>query len=129
MKKIISSITVALPLLFISAVITGCGDANNAMDNIQEPVTGLIFSMQENEILVVEGISDANIDSDEWFQAGKRAVYFKIDDETIIESRGENVSKNILAKGQKVMVWPKDGDLFESYPEQGKAERIVIVKD
>lgn len=104
----------------------GCSVVLGSGENTPPEITGLIFSVDGNKILVVKGIENANIPYDEWFEAGHRAIYFTITGSTEIRYSGKKVSMEKLEKGQKVQVWA-EGPLMESYPEQGEARKIVIM--
>ena len=128
MKKI-RFFTMVMLILAVALQIAGCGlNEKEPIDGTPDPISGLIYSIDDNVILVVGNISDVNIPRNEWFEAGKRAVYFTITEDTKIEHEGDPAALNRLARGQKVDVW-HDGFLAESYPEQGSAVRIVIVED
>ncbi len=62
----------------------------------------LKYSIEDGRILVVSGIADVNIPRSEWFEQGNRAVYFAIEDDTIVELNGEQVDVGLIARGQKV---------------------------
>lgn len=123
-KKII---LFAAMILAVFMIVSGCAkgviEDNNDMAG---PISGLIYSIEENRILVIGGIDDVNIPQEKWFESGNRAVYFSITEETIIELNEETVSAERLARGQMVDVY-HEGFLAESYPEQGGALKIVIV--
>lgn len=104
----------------------GCGGETDVPVDEVEPINGLIYSLEENAILVVGDIDNVNIPREEWFENGKRAVYFTLTAETVIEYEGEEVSADQLARGQRVDVY-HEGFLAESYPEQGGALKVVIL--
>jgi len=116
-------------VLLLVLVLGGAGCSDPAEEPIdipeQEPISGTIYRFDNNRILVVGGITDANIPWTEWFEQGHRAVYFAVEDDTIVELKGDSVTVDNLARGQKVEVY-HEGFLAESYPEQGKALRVVI---
>lgn len=93
-----------------------------------EPISGLIYEIEGHTILVVSGIEDVNITRQLWFEEGKRAVYFAVNNDTLVEVAGEQAGSDALERGQKVNVW-HEGFLAESYPEQGKAVKIAIVEN
>ncbi len=123
MKKVLwfSVFTVML------AIFVGVGCSNIITDPgpepESEPISGVVYSIENGRILVVDGIENVNIPRSEW--QGKRAIYFAIDDETSVELNGEQLDIDSIARGQEVDVY-HEGFLAESYPEQGKAVRIVI---
>jgi len=115
-------------LLVFGLFTAGCGQEQGEQIDSPDPISGLIYEIEGNVILIVGEISDVNIPREEWFEAGRRAVYFTVTDDTVIELGGETVSAERLSRGQKVEVF-HEGFLAESYPEQGGALRIVIVED
>ena len=116
-------------MLLLVLVLSGAGCSGPTEEPIdipdQEPISGTIYRFDDNRILVVGGITDVNIPWSEWFEQGHRAVYFAVEDDTIVELDGEETSADILARGQSVEVH-HEGFLAESYPEQGKALKVVI---
>jgi hypothetical protein len=96
----------AAMILAVFMIVSGCAkgviDDNDIMS---DPISGLIYSIEENRILVIGGIDDVNIPQEKWFESGNRAVYFSITDETVIELNGETVSAERLARGQAVDVF------------------------
>jgi hypothetical protein len=122
-------ISLFLAVLLVTGLITiGCGEDRAEPIDSPEPIGGRIYAIDGNVILVVGGINEVNIPREEWFEAGKRAVYFTVTGDTIIEHKGETFSAERLARGQKVEVY-HEGFLAESYPEQGGALRVVITDD
>lgn len=118
--------------LILSAIMfalfgTGCSAERGDLD--QEPgqatISGTVYSIEDGRILVVDGIEDVNIPREKWFEQGKRAVYFTVDSETAFEHDGNQVDISFVARGQKVEVH-HEGFLAESYPEQGRALKVVI---
>jgi hypothetical protein len=110
-------------LLLIAAA--GCNVVSGTGDSSPPTISGLIFAVDGDRILVVEGIDSADIPYDVWFDAGNRAVFFTVTKDTVITGGGSKVSADKLQKGQKVQVWA-DGPLMKSYPEQGGAGKIVV---
>ena len=90
-------------------------------------ITGIIFSMDGETILVVEGV-ELDTSYDEWFEDGNLAISFTVDDKTIIKQGKENISIDDLNKGQMVKVWAT-GPLAKSYPLQGTARQITVIVD
>jgi hypothetical protein len=117
----------ALLIVILVLSLTGCSKPAEEPIDVpeQEPISGTIYRLENNRILVVDGITDVNIPWSEWFEQGHRAVYFAVEDDTIVELDGEENTAENLARGQKVEVY-HEGFLAESYPEQGKALKVVI---
>ena len=118
-------------LMFISImfmlIITGCSTEDNDL-NLEpgsEPISGTVYSIENGRILVVSDLDDVNIPQSEWFEQGKRAVSFAVDENTVAELDGEQVDTDLIARGQKVDVY-HEGALAESYPEQGRAVKVII---
>ncbi len=91
----------------------------------QEPISGTVYSLENGRILVVSELEDVNIPRSVWFEQGYRAVSFAVEEDTVVELDGEQVDTGFIARGHKVDVY-HEGFLAESYPEQGKALRVVI---
>ncbi len=124
--KVTVSIITLISILFMLIVI-GCSSEDNGLDHEpgSEPISGTVYSIENGSILVVSDLDDVNIPRSEWFEQGKRAVHFAVDEDTIAELDGEQVDTDLIARGQKVDVY-HEGFLAESYPEQGKAVKVVI---
>ncbi len=119
--KTLIIIFTTLCLLFI-----GCAKAgDDPVDEISRH-TGLIYSIEENRILVVKDIESVNIPWSSWSEAGKRAIYFSISADTEVELDGKAVNSAILERGQTVEVW-YSGGLAQSYPEQGGADKVIVI--
>lgn len=116
-------ITVIL-IMFLAAGCSVNGDEPDQEPG-QEPISGTVYSIEDGRILVVSGLENVNIPRSVWFEQGNRAVYFAVEEDTVAELNGERVDTNYIARGQKVDVY-HEGFLAESYPEQGKALRVVI---
>jgi hypothetical protein len=126
MKKSISVLMIILTVLIITT--TGCTNyKDNTVDETAKQ-SGLIFMIEDNRVLVVDGIENVNIPWNSWFENGKRAIMFGVTEDTEIELNGEAVTVERLKRGQAVEVW-YSGPLAESYPEQGSADRIVIINE
>ncbi len=117
----------ALFAVFLIAT-TGCAAVSGADEDTPPEITGLIFDVDGGRILVVKGIEDTRMSYDEWFEAGHRAAWFTVTDKTVIIRGGTEVSPEELEIGLKVQVWA-DGDMMESYPEQGGTRKILIMED
>lgn len=123
MKKVLYLLMITVILIMFSG--TGCsvnGDEPNQEPG-QEPISGTVYSIEDGRILLVSDLENVNIPRSEW--EGNRAVYFAIEDDTAVELDGEQVDTSFIARGQKVDVY-HEGFLAESYPEQGKALRVVV---
>lgn len=113
-------------LALLCLMFSGCMTAgDDPVDEISHH-SGLIYSIEENRILVVHDINSVNIPWNSWFEAGNRAIVFSITADTVIELEGETVSSDKLKRGQTVEVL-YSGALAESYPEQGAADKVIIV--
>lgn len=125
MKTSVKILLITLMAIIMLAA-AGCGGGEEEPVDEVEPISGLIYAIEENAILVIGDIDNVNIPRVEWFEQGKRAVYFTLTEETVIESEGEVVTVDQLARGQRVAVY-HPGVLAESYPEQGGALKVVIL--
>jgi hypothetical protein len=113
-----------LTLLIFAAFITtiaGCTPA------APPEITGLIYSIADDKILVVEGIDTADIAYEEWFEKGNNAIFFTINRDTALQKNGKKISFEQLEAGQKVEVW-STGGLMKSYPMQGTAKKIAVLE-
>ena len=91
-------------------------------------IKGKIISISEQEILIAEGLDGEEYDGDIGRLRGN-AIWFTIDEETKIKGVEEEVfSFADLNTGQKVEVWSA-GLVLESYPAQGTALKIQLVKE
>ena len=115
MKKIIFLVAILL-----IPILTGCS-AKTSPD-----ITGLLYQMEDDFILVVEGIDDLNTPYDEWFEKGNLAIVFQVTGKTAIFLENKKATRSELKTGQKVEVWATGG-LAKSYPMQGTAKRINII--
>jgi hypothetical protein len=106
--------------LFFLAVLTGCGRPEES-----PTIEGLVFSLEDSRFLVVEGISDAGMPYEEWFNKGYNAIFFDVTGKTRFEQGGRKAAFADMAVGQKVQVWA-EGGLRKSYPLQGEARRVVL---
>ena len=107
-------------LFFLTFLAGGCG-------RTEEPPTieGLVFAVEGERFLVVEGISDANIPYAEWFEKGNNAIFFEVTGKTRFEQGGRKAAFADMAVGQTVRVWA-EGGLRKSYPAQGEARRVIL---
>jgi outer membrane lipoprotein-sorting protein len=118
MKKCIF-IAIVLTVLLLVA---GCGGSPQA----EADITGLIFSVDENRVLIVADIETVDMPYEEWFEQGNRAIWFTIGNKTKIQfADGKKATASDLKEGQKVEAWT-DGATMKSYPEQAGAQKIVI---
>ena len=98
----------------------------NALLSAGEPfITGIIFDVEER-ILVVAGIETADMEYNEWFEKGNRAIWLAVTDAVIVDKDGERKTAQALKRGQRVQAWVSD-PVMESYPEQGSADKVVIL--
>jgi|GEM_PF-1281017 len=125
MKKMIYYLTLAVVLIMLAGA--GCSNKQGepGLEPGAEPISGSVYSIEDGRILVVGGIEDIYIPRSEWFEQGYRAVYFAIEENTVVELNGEPVDAGLITRGQKIDVY-HEGFLAESYPEQGKALKVVI---
>jgi len=115
-----SKLLIVLLILIAAVMAAGCSQAATEPD-----ITGVVNAVEGDRILVVEGLERAGVPQEEWF--GKRAIFFTLTGDTVIERDGEPVTPDNFT-GLKVAVWA-DGAIAESYPEQAKAARVVILED
>jgi len=119
-------LALALPGLAIGCSIPGIFEPG--VDYGDPDITGLIYSAEEDQILVVAGIERVDIPYAEWFEGGKEAIQFRITEETVLQDAGgEELTLADLARGQAVEAWA-DGALMESYPARGDARRVVVLQ-
>ncbi len=125
MKKTLH-ILILISIIF-TLIVTGCSTEDNDfnLEPGSDPISGTVYSIENGSILVVSDLDDVNIPRSEWFEQGKRAVHFAVDEDTVAELDGEQVNTDLIARGQKVDVY-HEGFLAESYPEQGKAVKVVV---
>jgi hypothetical protein len=117
---------VLLVLALLCLVFSGCtGAVDEPVDEVSRH-SGLIYSIEDNRILVIQNIDNVNIPWNSWFEGGKRAIVFSITAETVIELDGEAQTAELLQRGQAVEVL-YSGALAESYPEQGSADKVIII--
>lgn len=123
----IKGLLVYIMLSLIISVVVSCGNPTDDTGSETDRFQGIIYSLEENQILVIQDLDDVNVPWSYWFETGKRAVSFSIvEGETIIENGGDELSPEALARGQRVEVW-HSGALAESYPEQGRALKVMIL--
>ncbi|MEW5785051.1 MAG: DUF3221 domain-containing protein [Bacillota bacterium] len=118
-----------LSFILITLLITALAAAGCSQPESSTPptITGIVNSAEQNVILVIEGLDRAGVPEGEWFESDKRAIYFTLTADTVVEMDGKPVSPDDFT-GLIVEVWA-DGAIAESYPEQAKAGRIVILED
>jgi hypothetical protein len=120
---------IAIPVIMLFLLVltsVGCKSSADLPDAEISTHSGLIYLIEDNRILVVEGIDSVNIPWNSWFEAGKRAIVFSITADTVIELDNETVTADQLRRGQSVEVL-YSGALAESYPEQGSADKVMII--
>jgi hypothetical protein len=113
-------------VICIFFLLSGCSGQQDHQNEEAARFSGLVYSLEDNRVLIVQDLDHVNIPWTSWFEQGKRAVSFSITEETQIEIEGEEVEPTRLARGQQVEVW-HSGALAESYPEQGSALKIIIL--
>ena len=120
MRKIATTIIIVL-LLGVATLYLYDKDFEEPL-NFDDPyITGNIYDVGEERILIAEGIEDE--DEFDIMFSGK-AIWLSITEETkILNSNNEEISFNELEVGEKVTAWTT-GLILESYPEQGTA-RII----
>jgi|GEM_PF-1151365 len=122
------SLVLTLALLGLAAGCSIPGIIEPGVDYGDPDITGLIYSVEEDQILVVAGIERVDIPYAEWFEGGKEAIQFRITEETVLQDvEGEELALADLARGQTVEAWA-DGALMESYPARGDARRVVVLQ-
>lgn len=126
LKSLTPHLTITLLILLL--FMPGCSGGPEPPGSDGDSITGLIYAIEDGSILVVQDIDNVNLPQASWFESGKRAIYFKFNETTVIELAGIKVGADRLARGQVVEVF-HTGMLAESYPEQGTAVRILIVTD
>lgn len=108
-------------LVFLLFLIVGCGKTGSTSPHIN----GLIYSIHEKSILVVEDIESADIPEVEW--QGKPAYSVKITSNTVIQDESDHKLEHVdLIQGDHIQVW-HTGTILESYPMQVTAEKIIII--
>ncbi len=118
-KRIMIVIIFTLLLLMI-----GCSNKNPTGD---PHIEGLVFTVSENSILVIEEIDTVDITQEQW--QGKPAFSTHIQKDTrIVDTNGKEISTEAINKGDRVKVW-HTGPVAESYPMQVWAVKIVVVQE
>jgi hypothetical protein len=107
-------------LLAVLLAVTGC-----AAPDAGTHFTGVLFSLDEGEILLIEGLKSTDMSRAEALNLGKRAVIVQITGKTTIEVGGRKATPGDLKKGDTVRVW-FDGPIRDSYPEQADGKKIVV---
>lgn len=121
MKK--RMIILSLIAVLILIALTGCGRKVESSSFI-----GLVFSVDAGRVLVVQDIESAEIPEEEWFQAGKNAIWFTVNKKTTLrDANGKKITLNEINAGQQVEVL-FSGAVAKSYPGQAEAEEIKILK-
>ena len=112
-----------LIIVLILIAVTGCGRKTEPSSFI-----GLVFSVDAGRVLVVQDIESAEIPEEEWFQAGKNAIWFTVDKKTALrDAEGKKITLDKITAGQQVEVL-FSGAVAKSYPGQAEAEEIKILK-
>jgi hypothetical protein len=110
-------------LAALAAVVSGCTPTVAGPPDI----TGMIYSIEAESFLVVEGIDSADIPYEEWFEDGRNAIVFTVTGDTVLQKGKEVISFEQLDAGQTVEVW-STGVLLDSYPQQGTAKKVVVLE-
>ena len=70
----------------------------------------------------------AEIPEEEWFQAGKNAIWFTVHKKTVLrDAGGKKIKLDNIKAGQQVEVL-FSGAVAKSYPGQAQADKISILK-
>ncbi len=128
-KKILIFLLLAIFLGVFLFFYLGGGDILQHEEEIamvdEVSIKGKIYLIEENSILVAEGIKTDEYDGNTQNLEGE-AVWFTIGEDTEIEDReGEEVSFDDLEVEDSVEVWSV-GVVLESYPAQARAGVIVV---
>ena len=95
--------------------LTGCASNNESSPAAE----GYILQMDGNRVLVLDNVKTEDL-TKTWNEIAEhyqgRAIWLRTSDISELEV------------GQKVRYWV-DGPVAESFPEQGAAERIEVIKD
>lgn len=123
MRKILYTIIFILVAFIIAvAVINELGETPVAEPDIE----GFIFSIEDNSILVAEGLLEGDEHDGDVNNLQGDAYTFSITADTeIVNENGELADVDELRVNQEVYVW-HTGVVMESYPMQAEAVRIVI---
>ena len=120
-------------ILFLLIAVSGLVGCSLSVDNGDPDetipyISGLIYAMGDNYILVVEDIEDIDVPYETWFERGHGAIHLNITDNTVILGLdGDVLTMDELEPGTEVQAWVA-GAVRESYPEQAEAKRIVVSK-
>ncbi len=120
-------------LIIIGLVLIGFGlfslfnETDEETINDENVTIGYIFAIEDNRILVAEGLSEGiekySGDIDELKGS---AVWFTITEETeILDSEGDIADQDVFELKKEVEVYSKD-PLLMSYPAQGGADKVVL---
>ncbi len=119
MKKAI----VALLIMALGLVLVGCGSSDS------QSFRGLVFAMEDGQVLVIQDIESVDIPYEDWFEEGKRAIWFSISKKTAIRNAsGKKTATGDIKVGQEVEVH-FSGAVMKSYPEQAGADKIIIISE
>jgi hypothetical protein len=122
--RVLKKILLLAVILLLAMALAGCGGNQDAYS-----FSGMVFAVEEGRVLVVADIENADIPYEEWFEAGKRAIWFSVDKKTAFrDAGGKKISYAGIEAGQEVEVF-FTGPVMESYPEQTKADKIVILRE
>ncbi len=98
------------------------------LQEISDPyITGIIYEISDNRILVAEGITGEEYDGNRGNFIGN-AGWFTVREETVITRNEKNLTFDNLKKGNKVTIMVS-GLIMESYPVQATASQIEILEE
>lgn len=123
MKKLLYTIIfILVGFIIVVAVMNELGESPMAEPDIE----GFVFSIDDNSILVAEGLFEGDEYDGNTNNIEGSAYTFSITDDTeIVNENGEIVDIGSLRLNQEVYVW-HTGEVMESYPMQAEAARIVM---
>ncbi len=117
-------ITIIIVVVFLLLYILFLDNDEKQQDLMQEPyINGIIYSIDDNRILVVENIKEDTYKNDIDNFVGN-AVWFTINNDSLINS---GLKINDLQLGDRIEVW-HSGLVLESYPAQTTAAKIRIIE-
>lgn len=106
-----------IPILFL-LLITGCSGQSEDKDSSDFNMEGIVYSLNDDYILVVSDITSTKITREQWFEQGKPATNFKITKDT-------EIIGGKIKVGSNVKVWDTGWE-DESYPSTAEAKKILV---